>query len=43
MTLPHSYGLVLMLTILTMIYWGYWANVLKIAKGWRFGGSSGDR
>ena len=36
MTLPHTYGLVLMLTILTMICWGSWANVLKIAKGWRF-------
>jgi glucose uptake protein len=36
MTLPHSYGLVLMLTILTMICWGSWANVLKLAKGWRF-------
>ena len=36
MTLPHSYGLVLMLTILTMIRWGSWANVLKLAKGWRF-------
>ena len=36
MTLPHSYGLVLMLTILTMICWGSWANALKLAKGWRF-------
>ncbi len=36
MTLPHSYGLVLMLTILTMICWGSWTNVLKLAKGWRF-------
>ena len=36
MTLPHTYGLVLMLTILTMICWGSWANVLKLAKGWRF-------
>jgi glucose uptake protein len=26
----------LMLTILTMICWGSWANVLNIAKGWRF-------
>jgi glucose uptake protein len=25
-----------MLTILTMICWGSWANVLKFAKGWRF-------
>jgi glucose uptake protein len=36
MTLPHTYGMVLMLTILTMICWGSWANVLKVAKGWRF-------
>ena len=36
MTLPHSYGVVLMLTILTMICWGSWTNVLKLAKGWRF-------
>ncbi len=36
MTLPHTYGLVLMLTILTMICWGSWANVLKFTKGWRF-------
>ena len=36
MTLPHSYGIVLALTILTMICWGSWANVLKLAKGWRF-------
>jgi len=36
MTLPHSYGLVLMLTILTMICWGTWTNVLKFTKGWRF-------
>jgi len=36
MTLPHTYGLVLTLTILTMICWGSWANVLKLAKGWRF-------
>jgi glucose uptake protein len=36
MILPHTYALVLMLTILTMICWGSWANVLKIAKGWRF-------
>ena len=36
MTLPHTYGMTLMLTILTMICWGSWANVLKIARGWRF-------
>jgi len=36
MTLPHAYGVVLMLTILTMICWGSWTNVLKFTKGWRF-------
>lgn len=36
MTLPHTYGMALMLTILTMLCWGSWANVLKLAKGWRF-------
>ncbi len=36
MTLPHTYGMALMLTVLTMLCWGSWANVLKIAKGWRF-------
>jgi len=36
MILPHTYGMVLMLTILTMICWGSWTNVLKFAKGWRF-------
>jgi glucose uptake protein len=36
MTLPHTYGMALMLTILTMICWGSWANVLNLAKGWRF-------
>ena len=36
MTLPHSYGLALMLTILTMFCWGSWANALKFAKNWRF-------
>ena len=36
MSLPHSYGLVLMLTILTMVCWGSWTNVLKFTKGWRF-------
>ena len=36
MTLPHTYIAALALTILTMLCWGSWANVLKIAKGWRF-------
>src|ERR1022692_2554948 len=26
----------LILTVLTMTCWGSWANVLKLAKGWRF-------
>jgi glucose uptake protein len=33
---PQSYGVALALTILTMLCWGSWANVLKIARGWRF-------
>jgi hypothetical protein len=33
MTLPHSYATGLTLMILTMLCWGSWANVLKIAKG----------
>ena len=36
MTLPHTYGLVLMLTIFTMLCWGSWTNVLKFTPGWRF-------
>jgi glucose uptake protein len=36
MTLPHTFIAALALTILTMLCWGSWANVLKIAKGWRF-------
>jgi glucose uptake protein len=36
MTLPHTYGAALALTILSMMCWGSWPNVLKIAKGWRF-------
>jgi len=36
MTLPHLYATTLALTILTMLCWGSWANVLKLAKGWRF-------
>ena len=36
MTLPHTYVMTLMLTILTMICWGSWTNVLKFTKGWRF-------
>jgi glucose uptake protein len=36
MILPHTYATTLALTILTMICWGSWANVLKLTKNWRF-------
>jgi glucose uptake protein len=36
MTLPHTYAAALALTILTMICWGSWANVLKLTRNWRF-------
>ncbi len=36
MILPHTYATALALTILTMICWGSWANVLKLTKNWRF-------
>jgi len=36
MLFPETYPAALGLTILTMICWGSWANVLKLAKGWRF-------
>ncbi len=36
MTLPETYLAALLLTILTMLCWGSWANTLKIAKNWRF-------
>jgi glucose uptake protein len=36
MTLPDSYTTALLLTILTMLCWGSWANTLKLAGNWRF-------
>ncbi len=36
MTLPSTYLAALLLTILTMICWGSWANTLKLARNWRF-------
>jgi glucose uptake protein len=36
MVVPHSYVVALLMTVLTMICWGSWANVVKIVKGWRF-------
>jgi len=36
MAVPHSYVVALLMTILTMICWGSWANVVKLVKDWRF-------
>ncbi len=36
MTLPDSYTTALLLTILSMICWGSWANALKLTGSWRF-------
>jgi glucose uptake protein len=36
MTLPHSYVAALLITILSMICWGSWANTFKMAGKWRF-------
>jgi len=36
MILPTTYGTALMLTILTMLCWGSWANTFKVTKEWRF-------
>jgi glucose uptake protein len=36
MLIPHSYILALSMTILTMLCWGSWANVIKLTKNWRF-------
>jgi len=36
MYLPTTYGAALLLTILTMICWGSWANTQKMAGKWRF-------
>lgn len=36
MVLPDSYATALLLTILTMLCWGSWANTYKLARNWRF-------
>jgi glucose uptake protein len=36
MTVPHAYFTALLLTVLTMLCWGSWANVVKIVGKWRF-------
>src|SRR5215470_15278996 len=34
MTLPHTYLAALLLTILSMVCWGSWANTCKLAGRW---------
>jgi glucose uptake protein len=36
MILPSTYAAALLLTILTMLCWGSWANTLKLSGKWRF-------
>ena len=36
MVLPQTYAATLLLTILTMLCWGSWANTFKLAGKWRF-------
>src|SRR6266851_3045665 len=36
MTLPQTYIATLLLTILSMLCWGSWANTFKMAGNWRF-------
>jgi len=36
MILPSTYGAALLLTILSMICWGSWANTFKLTGKWRF-------
>ncbi len=36
MVIPHSYIAALLMTFLTMMCWGSWANVVKIVGEWRF-------
>lgn len=36
MMLPTTYGVALLLTILTMLCWGSWANTMKLTGKWRF-------
>lgn len=36
MILPTTYATAMLLTILTMLCWGSWANTFKMTKKWRF-------
>ncbi|MBI5085928.1 MAG: hypothetical protein HZB13_15190 [Acidobacteria bacterium] len=36
MTIPTTYSVALLLTVLTMLCWGSWANTMKLAGKWRF-------
>jgi glucose uptake protein len=36
MVVPQTYVVALLMTIVTMLCWGSWANVVKLAKNWRF-------
>jgi glucose uptake protein len=36
MILPTTYATALLLAILTMIFWGSWANTFKLTRKWRF-------
>lgn len=36
MVIPHSYVVALLMTVLTMLCWGSWANVIKVVGRWRF-------
>ena len=36
MTLPQTYFAALVLTILSMLCWGSWANTFKMTGAWRF-------
>ena len=36
MVVPQTYVVALLMTIVTMLCWGSWANVVKLTKNWRF-------
>ena len=36
MVLPQTYGAALLLTVVSMLCWGSWANTFKLAGKWRF-------
>src|SRR3981081_426881 len=36
MILPETYGAALLLTLVSMICWGSWANTFKLSGKWRF-------